>query len=430
MSIVDSIYEDFRNAVIDGRYLPGTRLPSIREAAASWNCNKVTVKKAYDRLKVAGYIENTVGKGSFVKFPKRFGEQKDPFSFQTASIGEELFPTEETRELTNKLYREVGSSLFAAAPPGGDPACLDALSHFYRIPRDRTVVISGAQQGLDLAGRLLSRPVSESVVFEDPTYSGAINLFRPKHFIPLDKDGPDLDRIEEYAKKGMDAYYAMPQVHNPTGRSYTSTVMEKVAELGEKYNFLIVEDDYLSEFLPDFFERTPTRFLDLIPERTVYIKSLSKVTAPGIRIGLMVVPSELKEELLFSKFNTDIGTSSFMQNIVRAFIAEGILKKSLYSYRRICTERRTRLEKLLDSYPFLSYTSGRPGYNIWVHSEVDPNISDPPWAKGENFSFDPRYKSFFRLSFMSQAEQRFTVGLDYLAEILNGLSRADSPGVF
>jgi 2-aminoadipate transaminase len=430
MSLSDAIFQEFRDAIDEGRYQPGDQLPSIRELAETRNCNKLTVKKAYDKLKEAGYMENSVGRGSFVSFPRRIGSQEGLFSFQVASIGADLFPLEEVRILTDKLFRDAGTSLFSAAPPGGDPRCLDALAQFYGMPADRTVIISGAQQGLNLAGRLFSGSVSESVLFEDPTYSGAVNLFRPRRFVPLGEDGPDLQLLETHAGEGIDAFYTMPQIHNPTGISYTSAVMEKIAELAGRYNFLIIEDDYLSEFLPYFFEKRPLRFLDLLPERTIHIKSISKVTAPGIRLGLLVAPESLKEELLFSKFTSDIGTSSFMQNLVRVMVETSLLEKSIRNNRLICGQRRVEMEKLLDRFPFLSYRKGLPGYNIWVKSGIDPAVAAMPWAGGENFSFDPLHRFYFRLSFMALSDSGFASGLEYLSGVLAGLQQSGHRGIY
>ncbi|ADK82769.1 aminotransferase-like domain-containing protein [Sediminispirochaeta smaragdinae] len=430
MSLIETMVQSLRQAIEEGRYAPGDQLPSIRECAERWGCNKLTAKKAYDRLKAEGYIENSVGRGSFVKYPRRIESERGLFPFQVASIGEDLFPLDAVRRLTGELFAEVGVSLFAAAPPGGNSRCLDALSSFYRTPRDRTVVISGAQQGLDLAGKLFSDSLSEVVLFEDPTYSGAVNLFRPKRFVPLLENGPDLDLLEKHAREGIEAFYAMPQIHNPTGISYTPEVMKRIAELATTYGFLIIEDDYLSEFLPSFFDDPPMRFLDLIPERTIYIKSLSKVTAPGIRIGILVAPGTLREDLLFSKFTADIGTSSFMQHLVASLVESGTLKESILINRKICEDRRRRLEILLARYPFLSFTAGRLGYNIWVTSTIDPSLPSAPWAGGENFSFDPASRYRFRLSFMGMSEERFVAGLKYLGGVFDALGNDGPKGIF
>lgn len=190
MSLIETMVQSLRQAIEEGRYAPGDQLPSIRECAERWGCNKLTAKKAYDRLKAEGYIENSVGRGSFVKYPRRIESERGLFPFQVASIGEDLFPLDAVRRLTGELFAEVGVSLFAAAPPGGNSRCLDALSSFYRTPRDRTVVISGAQQGLDLAGKLFPtrfrRLFSSKIppTREPSIFSGRNALFPSLRMVP------------------------------------------------------------------------------------------------------------------------------------------------------------------------------------------------------------------------------------------------------
>lgn len=430
MTLSDTIYQNLRDAILSGTLQPGDRIPSIREAARERSCNKLTVKKAYDRLRAEELIENSVGRGSFVAYPRRIGEEQGAFSFQIASMGESFFPADQLRQRVDHLFAETGSRLFAAVPPGGDAECRRALASFYRVPAERMLIISGAQQGLDLVGRLFPHSMSDAVLFEDPTYSGALNLFRPRRFVPLGSEGPDLDQLRLQAEEGIEAFYTMPQIHNPTGISCSRKRMEEIGELAERYNFFIIEDDYLSEFLPGFFDDPPLRYLDLVPERCIHIKSLSKLTAPGVRIGFLIAPAKLREDLLFNKFTADVGTGSFMQHLLRDMIEQGLLRQSVETNRIICSRRREEVERLLASFSFLHFSRGLYGYNSWVHSDLSPLIPGAPWAKGENFSFDPRYRSFFRLSFMGLSDRRFSAGLEYLRELFLGMSRERQGGIF
>lgn len=440
MPTAETIYLQLKDAIGGGLYTPGSQLPSIRDQAERLGCNKLTVKKAYDLLKADGLIENSVGRGSFVAFPRETGEADTPsgtFSFRTASIHESFFPLQEVRELTDSLFDRYGSSLFGAAPAGGIPRCRQALAEFYRVPAERMVIISGAQQGLDLTGRLFAAQGKGEVLFEDPTYSGAINLFKPTNFVPLSEAGPDLDVLKEAARGGIAAFYTMPGVHNPTGISCPSGRMEEIAELSRRHGFYLIEDDYLSEFSPDFCPGFTSgkqlRYVDIIPERTIYIKSLSKITAPGLRIGFLVVPEPLREEFLYNKFTADVGTGSLIQYLIQGMIEEGLLAQTVEQSRRVCSLRREGVEALLSRFSFLSFTPRRPGYNIWVESSIDPDIPGAPWAPGKNFSFDPECRNTFRLSFMGICQKRFSAAMSYLEAFFSemgdpgGASR--SPGV-
>ncbi|HDQ13391.1 MAG TPA: PLP-dependent aminotransferase family protein, partial [Sediminispirochaeta sp.] len=380
MSLYRDIFTSIKEGIERGTYPPGSKLPSIRELAAERGCNKLTVKKAFDLLKESGLIENQVGRGSFVRYRQLDRREKaHVYSFHSAYIGEVFFPVEEAEEIFARLFRDE-KGLFASAPVGGEAELIAALAERYRLPADRTIVISGAQQGLNLCGNLLDANVSRHMLFEDPTYSGAIRVFKPLHFVPLETDGPRIDALRRVLAEDIRFFYSMPQVHNPTGISYSKEKIETITELAKEHDLFIIEDDYLSEFLP----QRALRFIDIIPERTIYIKSLSKISAPGIRLGFMTVPPRLYERLLANKYAADIGTASLMQKFLAKFIESGALDRHLDRCSQSLRDRKTRVMELLSRYPFLKMQGRQHGYNLWVGSELPLDYPDPPWAAGSN----------------------------------------------
>ncbi len=422
MSLYEDIFHSLKDAIQKGTYAPGDRLPSIREVARQRNCNKLTVKKAFDMLKDHGLVENHVGRGSFVIFPEWSDASPGPvYAFHSAYICEELFPSAEAGEVFQEIFREE-RGLFAAGPVGGEPELVKALAQRYDVPPETTIIISGAQQGLNLCSTLYSVNVSESIVFEDPTYSGAISVFKPKHFVPLQSDGPDMESLRIVVAGRTRFFYVMPEVHNPTGISYSKEKMRKIAEYAEEYNFFIIEDDYLSEFL----DERPLRFIDIAPKRTIYIKSLSKVTAPGIRLGFMTVPFGLYQKLLRSKYSADIGTTSLMQKFLTRFIRSGLMDQHLRTCRRTLVERKRRVMEVLQRYSFLEVPPGQHGYNLWLHTSVKPEISNPPWAEGKNFSFSAEFENAFRLSLLGMNERDFGRGVAYLDSLFESFNRPSS----
>jgi 2-aminoadipate transaminase len=422
MSLYEDIFHSLKDAIEKGTYAPGDRLPSIREVARRRDCNKLTVKKAFDRLKEHGLVENHVGRGSFVVFPEWSTESPGPvYGFHSAYICEELFPAAEAGDMFQEIFQEE-RGLFAAGPVGGEPELIEALARRYDVPPETTIIISGAQQGLNLCSTLYSANVSENIVFEDPTYSGAISVFKPKHFVPLQSDGPDMDILRTVVAGRTRFLYVMPEVHNPTGISYSKEKMGKIAEYAEEFNFFIIEDDYLSEFL----DERPLRFIDIAPERTIYIKSLSKVTAPGIRLGFMTVPFGLYRKLLRSKYSADIGTTSLMQKFLTRFISSGLMDQHLRTCRGILVERKRMVTEVLQRYSFLDVPSGRHGYNLWVKSSKKLEIHNPPWAEGRNFSFSPEYETAFRLSLLGMNERDYGRGIAYLDSLFESFDRPSS----
>ena len=423
MTLFRTIYEKILADIKQGIYKPGDKLPSIRDYAKMFNCNKLTVKKAFDLLKEKELIENIVGKGSFVKFPDYQGINSSFFA--SSYLSEKFLDTEKIKKIVEKVLRREEENLFSQSPIKGDPKLIKILSEYYNLPEKNIIIISGAQQGIDLTRKVFDLNIKEEILFEDPTYSGAISIFKPKLFIPLKENGPDIETLKKQITNSTKLFYTMPAIHNPTGISYDMSIKNEIAKLAKIKDFYIIEDDYLSEFKTG----KSARFVDIIPEKTIFIKSLSKITAPGIRLGFLYAPEHLIKKFLHKKFITDLSSSSFMQKLLYEFIKSGMFESHLQNVKKITEKRKKKIYTVLKKYPFLTYYTGE-GYNIWVKSDLDLNITTPPWAEGKNFSFNPEIKNNFRLSVMSLDDLQFETALTYLDTILNSIKSQNNNLLF
>lgn len=409
------IAQTIRNRIGAGDYTPGEKIPSIRQFADAFNCNKLTVHRAFETLKNEGLIENRVGSGSYVRYPEKVAAPQGIFDFHTDYLDESLFPYEQLQDLFNRLFKNEKAHALAPTPAEGDGELIGVLSQFYHVSAQKMVIISGAQQGLDLVAKVFAANLSESMLFEDPTYPGAISLFKARHFVAFEGDGPDLDGLEEkLARAPIRLFYTMPTVHNPTGLAYSQKKKEAIARLSSRHGFYIVEDDFLSEFR----SRTGTRFVDICPEQTIHIKSLSQATVAGIRLGFMVVPDNLFNKFLYAKFSSDIASFGLMQRGMREFFKRGHFQKHLDKVGRTMTYRKERLVDLIDAIDRLSVSMHQAGFSLWVKSDRPVTLSPVPWSPGADFSFTPEARFFFRLSFMHMDDKTFENALVYLARLL------------
>lgn len=408
------IARTLRERIASGRYKPGARIPSVRQLAGQFGCNKLTVQRAFDIIKKDGLIENRVGSGSYVRFPERISAPKGIFDFHTDYLDESLFPYDQVQGLFNELFAAEKAHALAPAPTEGDPGLLGVLSRYYHVPVQRMVIISGAQQGLDLVAKVFAAKISETMLFEDPTYPGAISLFKARHFVPLEDDGPDLGRLENMlVRTPIQLFYAMPSVHNPTGMAYSQEKKEAVAGLARRFDFFIVEDDFLSEFR----SHAGPRFIDICPQRTIHIKSLSQTTVSGIRLGFMVVPEKLYAKFLYAKFSSDIASFGLIQRCMREFLQRGFYQQHLLNIRGKIDYRRKRLLALIESHAHLSVSRHQAGFSLWLKSAKPVDLPQVPWTRGEDFSFSPEARNRFRLSFMHMNDAAFEDGLAYLEKI-------------
>jgi DNA-binding transcriptional MocR family regulator len=408
---------DLLERIRQGRYTPGQRIPSVRGIAADYGCNKLTVQKAFDVLSQDGYLEKRVGSGSYIKFPQHMETAGEIFDLTTSYLCPAFFPHRHAKEMLSALIDTEGGDAFGAVPVEGEPRLMACLGARYHVATRQMLVISGAQQGLDLTAKVLAARISESVMFESPTYPGAINLFKPRHFIPMAADGPDMAAFEDLISDDIRLYYAMPAVHNPTGITYSPEKMAAVARLADKHGFTIIEDDYLSEFL----DKPRQRFLDLAPDRTIYIKSLSQTTAAGIRLGFMIVPEALYDRFRQAKFSSDIGSTGLLQKFFRRFVDSGAYDRYIEDMRTLTKRRRRQIIDLIAGINRLSLTLPQSGYNLWVESDRELPSTGMPWASGERFSFDPEMRRRFRLSFMHLENDTFEKALAYLKTLLERL---------
>jgi DNA-binding transcriptional MocR family regulator len=409
-----AVADAIRRRIMDGRYTPGEKIPSIRQFAGEFQCNKLTVQRAFDSLKREGLVENRVGSGTYIRFPEKITKPPGIFDFHTDYLDESFFPHEEVQRIFNRLFKEKKAHALAPAPTQGDADLIHVLSHFYRVPAARMVIISGAQQGLDLVAKVFSANISDSILFEDPTYPGAISLFRARHFVNLEEDGPNLDDFIRKMDGSIRLFYAMPTVHNPTGIAYSQDKKEAIADLAAKHDFYIIEDGFLSEFRKD----EGARFVDICPEATIYIKSLSQTTVAGIRLGFIAVPEKLYKKFLYAKFTSDIASFGLMQRCMQAFIAEGLYRKHLDRIEPEIRHRKKRLLEIIRQQAHLSVAPHQAGYSLWIKNRKKMDSPHMPWTRGDAFSFSPEARSFFRLSFMHMDNSRFEQGLDYLRDLL------------
>ena len=174
---------------------------------------------------------------------------------------------------------------------------------------DNIIITSGGQQGIDIISKGLLG-YTDVVFIEEPTYSGAIDLFKMRNTrlisIPLLEDGIDIGLLKMKLEKIRPRLlYLMPNFQNPTGISYSEYKKKKLIDLAEEYNFYILEDDFISDFKFISENHRTLKSYDKY-NRVIYIKSFSKILMPGLRMGLMVVPTELVERTVVSKHNSDI----------------------------------------------------------------------------------------------------------------------------
>lgn len=446
------IAQHIKKLIDDNLIEDGEKLPSIRNLSKLLKVNNVTIVSAYKKLENEGYAIQKVGSGTYAKrkemvvnLKKRYGEvvrkisseeMKKYIDFSGEAACSDVFPISSFKDVINKVLDRDGMEALAYQEALGYEGLRKSIDEFFwenKIGKDNILIVSGAQQGIDIASKALIN-VNDNVVVEKPTYGGALTVFKWRrsniYEIELEKDGMDLNKLEKLAKKNkIRCVYIMSYFQNPTGISYSIEKKRRLLNMAEIYDFYIIEDDYLSELIYNNNEYVSFKSIDY-KDRVIYIKSFSKIFLPGIRLGYMICPKIFKESIQNSKVNTDIATSSLMQRALDLYIKGGMWKEYINVLNKVYKDRYMFMkEYLFQLKEYIEFYSPDGGLHFYIklkHTKVNcMNLFYR--CKREGVLITPGiifYKNpeeglnYFRLGFSQVGEEEIKKGIDIIKHIL------------
>lgn len=399
---------------------PGHRLPATRRLGPELGVHRSTVVRAYDELRSLGYLESEAGSYSTVRRPERLptahiapstrGEDavvdweqaiRNPIpgareygllgSPRTPARGDvidldrlaadpRLAPDAELRRSVRQGLKGSGSSVFDYAEAQGTHPLREALStwmlrHGVAASPDEILVTAGAQRGLDLILRFLTRP-GDRVVVEAPTY-GLLHPLLALHGVeavevPMRADGVDLDRLEQLlgradASHRPRAIYTMPTFHNPTGITTPQSHRERLLLLCEAHRLPIVEDGFEEEMKYTGKMVLPVKSMDS-RGIVLYVGTFSKVVFPGLRVGWIAAPRGAVRRLTDVLQITSISGNTMAQTVAARFCAEGGFDAHLRRIHRIYRGRMRALLAGLEAHlpSEVEWTRPKGGYTTWL----------------------------------------------------------------
>ena len=299
---------------------------------------------------------------------------------------------------------------------------------------EHILVTTGSQQALDLIGRIFIDP-GDVIVMEGPTYVGALSAFRPEGprivTIPLDDMGMRMDLLEEELKRdGAPApkfVYVVPNFQNPAGVTMHKSRRDRLMELADEYDLLIIEDNPYGLLR---FEGKPEETLaSRGPHRVVYLGTLSKIVSPGIRVGWVMAPAPLVEKLATLKQSADLCSSNLNQMFAEAYLGQDIWKKNLESQKSIYHSRRDTMLKSLGKYfpKEARWTHPQGGLFIWATlpeyfdtAKMLPLAIEQKVAYVPGTAFYPDYAgaNHMRLNFSFPPEEQVVQGIKRLGKVI------------
>ncbi|HET7240582.1 MAG TPA: PLP-dependent aminotransferase family protein [Gemmatimonadales bacterium] len=386
--------EALRSAILDGRLRPGARLPPSRDLARQHGLSRGTIVTAFERLASEGYVQGTVGSGTYVSLtlpeellqvarqpaggpprpgpaPRRlstFARRAREFpqysvrptrAFRTDLPALDLFPTTLWAQLAGRRLRRATTSLLMGCPPQGYRPLQEAVAEYLAASRgvhcaaEQVAIVSGVQQALELTGRVVLNP-GDPVCMENPGYPGAALAFEAAgaRMIWVGVDGEGMLMPSSGRRR---LAYVTPGHQFPLGISMSLARRLALLEWARVSRALIFEDDYDSEFR---YAGRPVPALQSLDRHGVvlFAGSFSKVLFPSLRLGYLVIPADLVDRFAAVLSLSSRHAPLLEQAILCDFIAEGHFGRHIRRMREVYAERlsvllkgaRRHLDGLLD----------------------------------------------------------------------------------
>ena len=305
-----------------------------------------------------------------------------------------------------------------------------------RCSTDQVFLTSGAQQALALIAKTFLDP-GDIVITEGPTYLTALsafNAYEPEIIaIPFDDDGMRMDLLEEALErigKGnprLKFIYTIPNFQNPGGVTMSDARRKRLIELVQEYKVMLVEDDPYGRLRYEGGHQVPLKTMD---SRVVYLGTISKTMAPGLRVVWIVAPHHVLAKINLVKQGTDLCCSSFDQAVVEHYFTDTNWQKVLQGFIQVYGERRqAMLDALEEFFPEeATWTHPEGGFFVWVtlpeYVDTGSMLAEAleagvTYVPGDSFFPDGKAgKNCMRINFSYESPENIREAIRRLAEVI------------
>jgi GntR family transcriptional regulator/MocR family aminotransferase len=380
LPLQEQIAAYFRAAVLHGRLRAGTRVPSSRALAADHGVARITAVQAYDRLVAEGYLVARAGAGLFVadsvpdhlarpeapvvrrvrppaapqlKQAKPPSMPPRPLEVLPLSVGVpalDHFPWTDLARITARVHRERPVEALGYCNPQGEQVLRQAIADYLGASRgvactaEQILVVAGSQQGIDLCARVLASP-GEAAWTEEPGYPAGRAALQAAglDLVPVPVDGEGIDVAAGVRLKPRARLVLISPSHQyPLGVPLSLGRRLALLDWAVGADAWIIEDDYDGEYRYSGRPLAPLHTLDH-GNRVLYLGTFSKVLAPALRIGYLVVPLAVMDRFVALKAASDRHAPALTQRVLARFMTEGRLAAHLRRMRTLYAARRAAL---------------------------------------------------------------------------------------
>lgn len=365
-------------------------------------------------------------------------------SFAGGLPAPETFPVDDLKKITLEILEKDGPDSLQYGTTEGDPKLRKLLVERHNkqglnIGIENLIITTGSQQGIDLIARILLNQ-GDYVLCGLPSYLGGLNAFtvygaRLKG-IPLDENGmnpEDLEQViitlKELGRK-VKLIYLIPDFQNPAGITLPDSRRQRIIEIAEKHDLLIVEDSPYREIR---FEGEPQKLMYEIDTsgRVITLCTFSKIFAPGFRVGWVIGNPQIIDKIVMAKQTADLCTSPFVQKIIARYIENGLLDKNLVRTIDLYRERRTHMIRCLEKYMPENVKWVEPQGGLFLFVTLPPGLDtdiifnraiekNVAFVAGSTFFCNGSGHNTMRINFSFSNTNEIETGIERLSLVIKG----------
>lgn len=466
------IADRIKSWISEGTYLPGSKIPSMRELSKKLNVSVSTIIQSYQLLEQLGFLEARPQSGYYVKirpYLNEAGIKTKPMSaprfIQTnntyldviracgdmtlAPLGAAVFPhtllpTESLQRSLIKVTREKGPECVNYEFGAGNWQLRQELAKRTiemgcDINAESIQITTGCMEAINLALKAVTK-AGDVVAVESPTYHGHIQAIESLGLKILEvscssQTGLDLEDFEEKLNKfPIKALVISPSFSNPLGGTMSDENKKKLVQLCYKYNFGLIEDDIYADLQFEGSRPLALKAFDT-KDQVIYCSSFSKALAPGFRIGWIIPPAKLADRVEMLKFSNTLSANSASQMAIADYLKNSNYDRHLRKIRQILSQNmHLYSQKILEHFPEgTKLTCPTGGCLLWVEfpKGVDSlelhqralkhKISIIP---GPVFSATGKYQNCIRISIAAEWNQAIESALERIGKLSKQLLKS------
>lgn len=366
----------------------------------------------------------------------KVAERPDIISFAGGMPAPELFPVSELARAHAQVFAEDGASALQYSTTEGWRPLREWIAARLRkrgVPADadRVMITTGAQQGIDLVGRVFLERGDE-VVVENPGYVAALQVLGAYEAVPIpvesDDDGMCVDQVEAALRRGPKLIYVVSEFSNPKGTTLSSERRKQLIALSLRYGVPILEDNPYGELRYSGVAAEPLAALDR-DNMVIHIGTFSKTISPGMRIGWLLASEDIFREVVIAKQASDLHTSSIQQRACARLLREFDYDKHIDRLCRVYGERCATMRDAIRRHFPAEARSTEPDGGLFLWVELPASVSaDDVFAEALSdgvafvpgacfFAGEPK-SNFMRLNFSNQTPDMIEEGIRRIAGVL------------